>query len=121
MELNIIQLLIICFMAWTVFYGLYMAIRDRNVSLFGRTWFQVLYVLQYYCAISYFSHNHFYENIICNKNLKKYKTVIIGENSEELFDDIKYNNLSLLPLLKQNQVENYLNKSKKGCSSRRKK
>lgn len=47
-----------------------------------------------------------------DKNLKKYKTVIIGENSEELFDDIKYNNLSLLPLLKQNQVENYLNKSK---------
>lgn len=66
----IYQLFISSIILWTVGYGLYMAIRDKDVNEFGRTWFQVLIVVQYYYAISYFKCNHFYENILCNRILK---------------------------------------------------
>ena len=71
------QVMIALFILWSVCYGLYMAIRDKNVNLFGRTWFQVLIAGQYYFAISYFKNNHFYENILCNKHLKYCVTIAI--------------------------------------------
>lgn len=65
-------LFITCTILWSVPYGLYMAVRDNNFYLFGRTLFQVLIALQYYYAHNYFNKNHFYENIVCNSQLKKY-------------------------------------------------
>lgn len=62
---------------WSVIYGLYMSIRDKDISHFGRTWFQILFALQYYYAIKYFAHNHFYENIVCNKNLHWYISISV--------------------------------------------
>lgn len=57
---------------WLVPYTFYMSIRDKNGYTFGRSWFQILIILQYYYAISYFNENHFYENILCSEKLKKY-------------------------------------------------
>lgn len=62
---------------WSVPYGLYMAIRDYDINIFGRTLFQVLIGVQYYYAQKYFNKNHFYENIICNKQLKNYIKITI--------------------------------------------
>jgi hypothetical protein len=62
---------------WTVVYAAYMAIRDKDFVLFGRSWFQILVVLQYYHGISYFNKNHFYENIACNSTLKNYIDIVI--------------------------------------------
>jgi hypothetical protein len=71
------QIIISFIILWTVGYGLYMAVRDNNINYFGRTLFQVLIVLQYHYAIYYFKNNHFYENILCNTNLKYYITIAI--------------------------------------------
>jgi hypothetical protein len=59
---------------WLVVYSLYMAIRDKNIFTFGRSWFQILLALQHHYATTYFSDNHFYENIMSNEQLKKYMT-----------------------------------------------
>ena len=68
---SLFRVLIYFLLTWSIPYLLYMSIRDNNVFTFGRSWFQLLIVAQYYSASSYFSNNHFYENIMCNKNLKK--------------------------------------------------
>lgn len=96
------QIIIALIMIWSVVYGLYMAIRDKDVNKFGRTLFQVLIVLQYYFAISYFKNNQFYENILCNSRLKNYITIAIpaaalvsislaGMNVALLTQDLKFN------------------------------
>lgn len=68
------KIIVYMLILWLVPYSLYMAIRDKNIYTFGRSWFQILIALQYYYATSYFSDNHFYENIMCNEKLKKYMT-----------------------------------------------
>lgn len=48
-----------------------------------------------------------------DKKFKKKKIVIIGENTEELFGDLKETfNIEIISLIKQQEVENYLRKSK---------
>lgn len=69
---TIYKLIIYALILWLVPYSLYMAIRDKNVYEFGRSWFQILIAMQHYYAASYFSDNHFYENIMCNEKLKRY-------------------------------------------------
>ena len=69
------KIIIYMLILWLVPYSLYMAIRDKNVYTFGRSWFQVLIALQHYYATAYFSNNHFYENIMCNTKLKKYMRI----------------------------------------------
>lgn len=69
----IIYLLIL----WLLPYTAYMAIRDRNVILFGRSLFQVIIGLQYYYAKVYFANNHFYENIVSDKKMTKYMKCIL--------------------------------------------
>jgi len=66
------KILICMIMLWLVPYTLYMSIRDKDGFIFGRSWFQILIVLQYYYATTYFTENHFYENILCNEKLKRY-------------------------------------------------
>lgn len=76
--LNIIyEIFIFIIILWTVGYSIYMSIRDNDINVFGRTLFQILIALQYYYAISYFSKNHFYENIVCNKKLYGYVLNIV--------------------------------------------
>ena len=72
---TIYKIMIYFIILWLVPYTLYMAIRDKNGYIFGRSWFQILYAVQYYYASSYFSENHFYENILCNEKLKKYMNI----------------------------------------------
>lgn len=66
---------IICIITWTVPYTFYMAIRDKTIIHFGRSWFQIMFGLQYYFAIKYFGKNHFYENIMCNTKLVKHTKI----------------------------------------------
>jgi hypothetical protein len=78
---KIISYLYTCFIVlviiWLVPYSLYMAIRDKSIIPFGRSWFQVIIVQQYYYAILYFSKNHFYENIVCNTSLMRYIKITV--------------------------------------------
>lgn len=69
--------LIASIMIWTVIYAVYMSIRDKSIYSVGRSLFQVSYSIQYYYAIAYFGKNHFYENITCNKNLRRYVSIAI--------------------------------------------
>lgn len=53
------------------------------------------------------------EIITFDKKFKKKKIVIIGENTEELFGDLKEtHNIEIISLIKQQEVEEYLKKSK---------
>lgn len=53
------------------------------------------------------------EILLFDKKLKKKKIVIIGENTEELFGDLKNtHNIQIISLIKQHEVEKYLKKSK---------
>jgi hypothetical protein len=56
----------------------------------------------------------FFKDIITfDKKFKHKKITIIGENSDSLFQDLTENyNLDIIPLIKQNEVESYLVKSK---------
>ena len=73
----IYECLIIAVILWPTVYALYMAIRDDDYVLFGRSWFQVLVCAQYYYGITYFGMNHYYENIVCNTKLKTYIDVVL--------------------------------------------
>lgn len=55
--------LVIIIMIWRVFYTAYMTIRDKDIVPFGRSIFQILFVMQYILGIMYFRKKHFYQNI----------------------------------------------------------
>lgn len=71
------ETIIFVLILWSVPYTAYMAIREKDFVLFGRSWFQILVAFQYYYAIHYFNKNHFYENIICNSKLRKSVSICI--------------------------------------------
>lgn len=73
----IYNVLIFLVMFWPVPYTLYMAIRDGNIIHFGRSWFQLIIMFQYYHGIRYFGREHFYENIVSNSDLMKYMKVAL--------------------------------------------
>lgn len=66
------SILIACLICWSVPYNAYIAFNSANLADFGRSWFQILYVVLYYYGIKYFKQNHFYENIMTNSNLMKF-------------------------------------------------
>ncbi|VBB18296.1 hypothetical protein YASMINEVIRUS_759 [Yasminevirus sp. GU-2018] len=71
------EIIIFLIILWSVPYSLYMSVRDKDIILFGRSWFQILIAFQYYHAISYFGKNHFYENIVCNTKLRHYVEIAL--------------------------------------------
>uniref|UniRef100_A0A6C0BF09 Gustatory receptor n=1 Tax=viral metagenome TaxID=1070528 RepID=A0A6C0BF09_9ZZZZ len=65
----IYNIIIICIIMIQVPYAVYMSIKNKSVIDIGRTLFQFVILLQYYYGKKYFSNNHFYENIVCDKSL----------------------------------------------------
>jgi hypothetical protein len=74
---KVYNLLICLLMLWPVVYGLYLSIVKSEFSDFGRTWFQIIYVVLYYYGICYFNKNHFYENIVVNSKLMEFVKLYI--------------------------------------------
>jgi hypothetical protein len=60
---------IIIIMCWRVVYTIYMSIRDNDITPFGRSIFQMLFVLQYILGIMYFREKHFYQNISAKSDM----------------------------------------------------
>lgn len=69
--------LIVIIMIWRVAYAIYMAIRDKSSLHFGRTLFQILFVVQYILGIIYFRKQHFYKNITTKSSMiSKFKVLV---------------------------------------------
>lgn len=71
------EIFIFCVIAWTIPYSLYLAICNKNVFIFFRSLFKILYTIQYLCATQYFKKQHIYENIICNTTLNYYINTVL--------------------------------------------
>lgn len=74
---NLYEIIIFCIIAWTIPYSIYLAIHTKNILIFFRSSFKILYAIQYYCANQYFKKQHLYENIICNATLNYYINTIL--------------------------------------------
>ena len=65
----IYNVIIVCLIMFQVPYAIYLSVINKTIIDIGRTLFQFVILFQYYYGKKYFSNNHFYENIVCDKNL----------------------------------------------------